>query len=832
MLVLLASIACDTAPEERTYPERVPGPLSAGAAESVIEVPLGAPMGGYSSRCKILGSSSKQDNRQSPYAMAFDRSTGIQSRPTAKTLWLSNGDDDLVLIKFDAIYSFDGMVQRLEQELGDATGLDLDGKVVTAASHSHGLPANYHDAIHFYLGGDRYNREIFERYVDALTQVSLDAFEQLEPAAVGFSWNRDWDPDNRVYRDRREDNDELQVWDDWETGKFKDPYAGMLRVESAADGTPIAMAVTFGMHPTLGGGDNPMWTTDAVGGLERTLQEEFDEPVVVMHLQGSGGDASAAGSDHGWARMESIGDWAVDPLMAAWDATPVGTGDVDMETASRHIPTLPKDIHVTRGGAVDWAYEPWEDGKQSDGELYEADGTTPRSDWDEWNFRYGAAFCGSDEPLIPVESQSDVFPYDACMAVDLLSGIIAGTFDMNVEEFPLPMPSSKKAGTSASLLQGIPQLLEDGTVVEDQPLLIGFFPAEPTSLFGEQWRRRAKAELGLDHALLVGYAQDHEGYYLIPEDWLLGGYEPNINIWGPLQAEHVMEGVLTMVSDVLLTSKREHADPIGTWSPTEYADTPLAVHTPDATPNAGTWVTEAPEYFWVPEQWQERELDLSVPEECPRVSCMITLAFLGGDPAVDTPVVSLQQEQDDGSWVTLTTHSGRAITSDGVDMLVGWTPEPLYPPEAEQTHTYFVAWQAVGAVHDRAGLPVGTYRLHVDGQRYTGSETEWPFTSSAYSADSAPFEIVATDLELGWDGATLTSAYRSPTEGFRLVGLGGDSTGLTPVNGPAQVIWTIEDAEVVEDVTLSGGAVALTPPPGATELTIVDAYGNSGWLAL
>ena len=35
---------------------------------------------------------------------------------------------------------------------------------------------------------------------------------------------------------------------------------------------------------------------------------------------------------------------------------------------------------------------------------------------------------------------------------------------------------------------------------------------------------------------MVGYAQDHEGYLLLAEDWLVGGGdEPGINVWGPLQ---------------------------------------------------------------------------------------------------------------------------------------------------------------------------------------------------------------------------------------------------------------------------------------------------------
>ena len=47
---------------------------------------------------------------------------------------------------------------------------------------------------------------------------------------------------------------------------------------------------------------------------------------------------------------------------------------------------------------------------------------------------------------------------------------------------------------------------------------------------------------------MVGYAQDHEGYLLTVEDWLSGGYEPSINIWGPLQGEYMMEQALKLAA--------------------------------------------------------------------------------------------------------------------------------------------------------------------------------------------------------------------------------------------------------------------------------------------
>ena len=811
--MFLLAFAC-SGPEGHEFPDKIPGPPVAGAAEGLIHLPVGAPLGGYSSRCTLLGSDGKQDDRKSHYRIAFSPTTGIVTRPWVKSLWLENGDDHLVVFAFDAIYSFDGLVERVADELGEATGRDLDGKVVITASHTHHQVANYSDQVHFYLGGDKYNPEIFERYVEAFVSVGIEAFQSRQDAAIGTSWIKDWDPDDDVYRDRRSDNDELTIWEDFTPGRYKDPHANILRVD-ALDGSPIAMVVTFGMHGTLQGGDNPMWSNDSTGGLVTVLQEQFDDPVVVMHMQGAGGDASPAGRDHDFARAESIGHYAVDALMQAWEETPTSSDELMMETASRHIPQAHGDIRVTRDGAVDWYYRPYEKGYRSDGLIYDDQGDII-SPIDEYNAPYGAAFCGSDAPLIPVGNiGSDVYPYGACMDVELMAGVITGTFKMDLADFPLPMPESLKAGTTASLIGPIATRTLKGEVV-DRELLVGFFPAEPTAMFSEQWRRRASTELGVEMPLLVGYAQDHEGYFLIPEDWLLGGYEPNINVWGPLQAEHVMEGVLAMGEDVLLTPEREEPDPLGIWSATQYADKPLPELEPDPTPNAGTILTEAPEYFWLPEGFS---LELTVPETCSRVDCTVQLAWEGGDPGVDLPHVVLERLDGD-DWEPVTTHAGRLIDEAQPDILLAHTPEPLYPPEADQKHRWWAAWQAVGHVHDLMGVPTGTYRLTVEGQRYVGSGGTWPWSTESYSLSSEAFEVVPGTLQIeDLEDGTWAVWMEAPAHNWRLVSMEGDSRGWNPVEGPLLV-----DGVEVEIESVQGGRaiVVLSAEPASVE----DVYGN------
>jgi neutral ceramidase len=558
----------------------------AGAAESTLDIPLGTPLAGYTGRCRFVGGASYQDDRESPYSTSFVESTGIQTRPRIKAIWLEVGGESTVILKADLIYSFDGIVSEVTERLEAETGLDLDGKIVFATSHSHASWGPFSGDEGFFLGGDRYNEEVFQRMVEIATETALSAYAELELVSIGVNWVRDWDPDDTVYNDRRDDNDELAVWDDVDAGYGKDPWLAVVRIDDAL-GQPVAAIFNFGMHGTALGADSSMVSTDAPGHVELALEDHFDSEVVVMHLQGAGGDAAPAGGHSDYARLEGVGERASGLLLSAWEATPTSSSPIRLESASRHFPQSLEEIAVTRGGEVDLYYKSYEEYYVADEEIYDDEGNI-LSPIDEFNAEYGAAFCGAEIPLIPAANiGTQTYPYSACTDVAVVATVIESFFDLEPGSLPLPLPSSEMAGVLATRIGPLITSTESGDLVERE-LIAGFFPGEPTGMFAEQWRRRVYSELGWEQAMMVGYAQDHEGYLLIPEDWLLGGYEANINVWGPLQAEYLLEQTVEMIDSVLGNDIREPADPDGRWSPTVYPDAPLVVHTPDTTPLAGT----------------------------------------------------------------------------------------------------------------------------------------------------------------------------------------------------------------------------------------------------
>jgi hypothetical protein len=190
---------------------------------------------------------------------------------------------------------------------------------------------------------------------------------------------------------------------------------------------------------------------------------------------------------------------------------------------------------------------------------------------------------------------------------------------------------------------------------------------------------------------------------------------------------------------------------------------------------------------------------------------------------------------DGGDWVEVTTHAGRPVDSTFADFLMAHTPYPLKPPEDPQTHTYWVGWQPVGHMHDRAGLPLGEYRLHVYGLRATGG-TSWPFETEAYEVTSDPFEVLPATIDFEISGSDLYLWLQAYERGFRLVGLNGSSTGENPVpDHEVTLSWTLDDGSSYEETltgALSGSRTLLSGaiPDGATGLVVTDIYGNTGEL--
>ena len=492
-------------------------PLQAGAAERILDIPVGTALGGYTSRAGFLGSSGIVDTRKVKISGAFNPSIGVTSAPRVKSIALRAGDETIVIVKFDAIFVYEGMLYDLEQRLGP----EFAGKVLLASSHSHSAWAQFTGHGPLKLGAGQMRQLVYDRFLATFEATAREAIAALRPARIGIFYDGAFDPTNQINRDRRGDNDDLPG------GNRKDDQFFLIRIDGT-DGAPIAAIPIFGEHGTLNDDDNPFASTDSTGALERVFQEQFDSKVVVLHLQSAGGDNSPVG--HGgldcnvkpgnagdpcflWSSEEGHGRTAATTMMDAWTAAGGAMRDsIELEMLTRSVETGPKSsTFEIRDGAL--KYERFDNARSVDGQIY--DGDKLASPIDEFNAPVGAALCESEHAMFPaaaIEGTDGLPTYGSCLRLDVAGEILGEIFsiDFGVDE---THPVCESTRTTISALR-----LGD--------YVIGTLPGEMTVLLATYLRQHSPTTA--EKTILVSYAQGHVGYMLTPEDWLKGGYEPSI----------------------------------------------------------------------------------------------------------------------------------------------------------------------------------------------------------------------------------------------------------------------------------------------------------------
>ncbi|MGE5186445.1 MAG: hypothetical protein ACM31C_30525 [Acidobacteriota bacterium] len=794
-----------------------PAALQAGAAERVLDVPVGTALGGYTARAGFLGAAGVVDTRKIAISGAFNPSIGVETAPRAKAVALTAGDETVVIVKIDMIFVYEGMLYDLEQRLGP----DFAGKVLLASSHSHSAWAQFTEHGPLKLGAGQFRQLVYDRFLDAAEGAARDALAARRPAKIGFFFDGNFDPNGDIHHDRRSENDALPG------GNRKDDHFFMIRIDGT-DGAPIAAIPIFGEHGTLQSEDNPLATTDAPGALERVFQEQFDSKVVVMHLQSAGGDNSPTG--HGgldcslkpgkasdpclpWTSEEGHGRVAAPVMMSAWQAAGATMQDtIALAMLSRSIETGPKpETFTIRGGAL--KYAPFDLNKTPDGVIYNDDGSL-KSPIDEFDAPVGAGLCESQTAMFPaaaIPGTDGLLPYGSCLRLDAAGSILGQIFniDFGVDE---SHPVCESTRTTISALR-----------IGDY--LVGTMPGELTVLLADSLRKGSP--IAADHTILVGYSQGHVGYMLTPEDWMLGGYEPSVTFWGPLEAEHIAEKLLELMPMALSPTRGDGSVDSATRVAVAPATDNLAIDNP--APMAGTVPQTVPPDVWArtghPDQAQPAA-------QVTRVSGIATFVWIGDDPQVQTPHVTLEAETSPGSgtYAPVVRRSGRSV--DDQDFTIAYTPEPLQR-SGPQTHVWVAEWQAVpwlgmpnlDSLDDRGGLPLGNYRFHVEG--------------AGWQLDSSPFAVVAGGVYLtatrGGGNIAVGVRWFAP-KGWRLMDLVTNSNSPVPVRSQAVTVELLNATGVAigtsSVTTDASGNVSVADNALATQVRVTDRFGNQGTFAI
>lgn len=787
-----------------------PGAVSAGVGEAVIDLPVGTPLSGYTGRMRLLGGDAP-DDRLVPHARAFVPSAGMQTRPLARALYLQAGADAVVLLKAELCLAYDRLTYDLEAALADVLTAPggSRGRVIVATSHSHAAPGTYHGAFHLTLGLDLFDERQYQRLLKSLVMAARSAIAAAAPARLGAGIWDGWDPRDEIYSDRRNEDDVLPGPDGKPIGKRKDSRLLVLRVDDRA-GKPLALLHSFPIHGTISGEGNPLISVEASGHIDLALEDRFDSPVMVMHLQGPAGDVSPRGrhgSEHcdrksslceNFARMESIGELAAPRILSLWQN--IATSDTAaLEVVTRAVQNS-RDAIKVRG---DMSYAPFQSGVEVDTSrqaIYNPDGSV-RSPIAQFNVEAGAGLCGGKKPMLPVDGIAGATgaPYASCADIGRASKFISDFLKVPLPPEGAPSCETTRVTLSALRLGQIPVLRRTGDPTmppnedsKEESLLLLTLPGEPVTLLADLLRSRSP--VGADQTFVVGYSQGHVGYLLGVENWLLGGYEPSINLFGPLEGEWLAERAIELAK-LAGSPERDDAEAYHSgerggpgegkrFDRLQYAPGAMVEAPRSPSAQAGTVPATLPASLYV----RSRVTPLVAaqpPAVVNRVSGRASFVFYGGDPEEDLPEVTLERESAPGVFEPVRQKSGRVVGSRGRDVLLTYTPDPIDAvPGRARGHLWAAEWQAIGwdrtqGLSGALALPLGKYRIAVKGRAAAG----------AYAVASQPFSVVgdgAISVNASLVGTQVSGrAYYPMRDSFRLLRLDAASDGEVPVFGEA-----------------------------------------------
>jgi len=561
------------------YPVNFDGMKPGGAARSTLSVgisrveldfPMGVSMAGYGMR----------GGPQTPYRFSLGGSSAWFDKPDVRALAFDDGAELLILLRIPLSWSTDFLIADTAKKVQDRVGLNVIDSIITTSPHSHSHPARFwHLVVDKYFGlfgYDEFQFEIFDRLTTSFADAIVMALDARQPAKFGYTVLDDFDPNNRIHRDRRERNDGLPNYMD------KDRRMVVARIDDAS-GEPIAVLAHLGLHGTVFGGNNPILSGDAGGGIEVALtnhaSEKYGRDVMGVFVQGNAGDVSPAGDDRGHPPLERIqllGERSWDVIGGALDQITT-SADARIGVVSGRVPISHEHLGYGEGEFHDTGVE--------------CEGTPSY-------FRFGAFQC--------VEGYFD----DRDPATKFTDGDLACVFGIECLTAGYPVPQFQKTRLSVAQVGGL------GLVT---------MPGEPLSQFGRDVSARVTdAVSDVSTSIVVGYSQDHHFYLLSEDDWWQGGYEASRDIWGWRLAPYLADHAVRLAGQLDAEPASRDLDD-GNIKPMYW----------DVEPERRTPV-EPNETETAPDQ-----IRADVPATVERMH-VVELVWAGGHPGVDRPRVVLE----------------------------------------------------------------------------------------------------------------------------------------------------------------------------------------------
>lgn len=827
-------------PPPITPPAPVPAGLSAGVSSRYLDFPVGVSLGGYGGRVEAIiyhpfgggpQAPEGKEGRPRPHARIVPPSIGIHTRPRAQAVavtWKpeSAPEETVVLCHIDAIFPLLALRNEVLARVKAHTGADVAQSLVLTASHSHHSGAPFWNNFLVSVGGmDAYDEEIFRRFAESIARTVEEALATRQPAKLGVATRASFDPDDEVYYDRRVGNDDDDLVDNTDIaradsngellgdgkpdGPIKDQRLSVFRVDRA-DGSPLAVLFHFGVHGTALPDTNLFMAGDVTQAMELGVQDAIGRSAVVMHIQGAAGDISPTAA--GFAEIEGTARRMTPVIVDLWKQA-VARDRVDGVDI---ISSVQRQDRQVLGYDDPNLAEPYTRWGAPFGQLLCGDALIQGTGIPDFNDPFVCLTrpASVSNPAIRKIASEVIIPllFNSVQVdgntQDALGDIVVGS---NPEGGPYRKPFLLFDTELSSLRIRGASVVHDGAQAALRDLSIAAVPGEPTTPLSMELRQKLAhkvPETTFPDTWVFGYSQDYLEYIMLKEDWITGGYEMQLQPWGPLWGEWIMTRS-TQLARTLVTG--EAAPPED--DPAYDDPVPLQLPRPSASHQIGV---------------------VRQPETIDRFGTAV-LSFIGGDPELDTPHVVLQRENAAGQFEDVRSPGGRLIDESGLETILVYDYDEKHADT--EPHLWSLHWETV------EDTSAGTYRFRVEGVNYDGSEAnaDVPFwNGTPYRFESSPFKVresralVIDDVALARDSVNARVTYPpsvadddpNTPDAFRYRPERPSSVSARfEIRSGSGVVVTVEGS-------LDAGALALPAPlaPGRYELSVLatDAQRNTG----
>jgi hypothetical protein len=222
------------------------------------------------------------------YGARTGMSTGVHDPLLAQLLLLRAGDQQAAIISMDLLGVSLGFTKRVRSGIENAIGVPPACTMI-AGSHTHAGPSGFlpaHPGIKAKEDPDK------QRFAEQkLIGAAMWASNQLQPARLGAATGR-------VTGIGLNRNNPEQLVDD---------QVIVLRVD-AESGSPLAVLMNYGCHPTVLGYDNLLYSADFPGAARAALRKIYTD-TAFMFANGASGDISTRFTrrDQSYSEVERLG---------------------------------------------------------------------------------------------------------------------------------------------------------------------------------------------------------------------------------------------------------------------------------------------------------------------------------------------------------------------------------------------------------------------------------------------------------------------------------------------------------------------------------------------